>query len=42
MKYLSRSPLVSMMETSDLGKFHNGAQSGWLSCPGLRCIFDQG
>jgi hypothetical protein len=36
MKYLSRSALVSMMETSDLGEFHNSARSGWLNCPRLR------
>jgi hypothetical protein len=41
MKYLRRSALVSMMETFDLGEFHNSAQSGWLNCPGLRRIFDQ-
>jgi len=41
MKCLGRSPLVSMMETSDLRKFHRSAQFGRLNRPGLRRIFDQ-
>ena len=41
MKCLGRSPLVSMMETSDLRKFHHSAQFGRLNSPGRRRIFGQ-
>ena len=40
-KYLCRSPLVSMTETADLRQFHHTSEFRWLNHPGLRRIFTQ-
>jgi hypothetical protein len=40
-EWLCRSPLVSMMETADLRRFHHTSEFRGLNHPGLRRIFSE-